>query len=108
MWCIPPEFSKAGLCGPTNAVFTCVHWRYPAGYGTASFGLALKDKLKVVMQVATSARKITLLRPVTETSVPVFSRVGIVSSSICLNWIVLIFYFFGYPGSSLTSLICAV
>jgi hypothetical protein len=73
MWWIPPESSKAGLCGPINAAFTCVHKRYPVGYGTASFGLAHKDKLQVVIQVAASARKITLLSPANEIGVLAFS-----------------------------------
>src|SRR5215475_12085602 len=72
MWCSPPKLSKAGLCGPINAVLTWVHVRYPTGYGTVSFGLAHKDKLQVAMHVAASASAITLLRLGNQVSLRVF------------------------------------
>jgi hypothetical protein len=73
MWWSPPKLSKAGLYGPINTVLTCVHMRYPVGYGTSSFDLARNDTLNVITHIAISARRVTFLRLANRIGFPTFS-----------------------------------
>src|SRR5436305_2009505 len=41
---MPPLKAKAACCGPTMVLFTWVQWRYSAGYVTAVFSAAARNR----------------------------------------------------------------